>query len=1045
MKQRYFKYIIIVIALLVSAQSAFAQKEKAKEVSVYGTVKNEQGVPLMGVQVSIQDSFIDTETDEMGYFEITAPSAGSVIVFRADAYLEFVYPVKDDEFIDVVLKEAPIGQGINDGVQMPWGLTQRRNLTSNVPTVGNDVLSQSPVMSLGNALSGRLPGLIIKQVAGRPGYDEATLRIRGSRTLVDGATNGMTVYGVATPLIIVDGFERNFAELDASEIESFSVLKDAASTALYGMRGANGVVLVTTKRGITNKRTIDFKVSSGIVAPTRLPEFVDSYNYASLYNEARRNDGLSPMYTEEDLELYRTGASPLTHPNVDYYDEFLKDFTMQKQASLSMRGGNKLVRYFVVLAYNSQDGLLDKTGENPDFRTKLSYNKYNLRSNVDVNLTDWLVFSGDVSGRIEDRRYPYTDMADILSSFMTPSNAYPISFKGIDPVLNQEILMLGGNSLYKNNPLGYLSYSGYNESTRRYYQATAKMKADLSKFITKGLSLEGSFYLDGYNAYRVEKSRTFSVWEYSKANDGSDKYTQFGQESSLTSSGYYEVDRYNGLDLSLKYNRAFGKHAVNGMVFYARQSREYRQANISDKKYENLAFWANYTYDNKYFLDISGSYMGSDKFYDTKNRKLFYPAVGASWVVSQENFMKGSKSWLDYLKLNVSYGITGNDQYTVKDINDNEERYPGRVRWWTYSSQQYFGTALTSVVFVKEGRFSNPNVTTEKARMLNIGLESYMFNHRLTFTGDVWKEHRTDAFTVGLGSTPWVIGLLDSRLPIGNEGVIDSYGFEASLKWADKIGDFSYSVGGYVDWNDTKIVNMAEPYREYENLVQTGKRTLQSFGLISLGLFKDWDDINSSPAQTFGSYQPGDIKYKDVNGDNIIDSNDIVPLGDGYFPRLNCALDINLQYKGFYVSALFQGVGLRHAYLSSGSMKAFADNHNAGAVALGRFRTFEDGTTNHATATYPRLTTLANDNNYRASSYWFYDASFIRLKNAEIGYNVSDKALKGTNVSGIRIFLNAYNAFTLTKLPYFDPEDVSAGSSRYPQIKIYNLGVNLTF
>lgn len=1046
MKHTY-KYILLIFALFLSVQIASAQKTQDKDITIHGNVKSDKGLPLMGVTVTVQDSFIDAETDELGDFEITVPKKGAVLVFNADYFQEVFQQVTSDGYLQIIMKDAVAGQGVGDYVNRPWRTDRQRSITGSVATTHNEQLRKSPVMSLGNALAGRVSGLYIRQLAGLPGFDEATIMVRGTRTLYDGAYNAMTVGGSPNPLIIVDGFERNFSELDASEIESFSVLKDVSATALYGMRAANGVILVNTKRGQLNRRTVDLDISSGIVTPTNLPHYLDAYNYASLYNEARHNDGLENTYSDEDLALYKSGASPLTHPNVNFYDEFIKNYAYQKKASLTMRGGNKIVRYFVALAYNSQDGLFAHTNENADFSTNISYNKYNLRSNIDVNVTDWLTVSADVAGRIEDRRYPSIATADILQALMTPSNAYPISFKGIEPTLNKEILMLGGNSLYKNNPLGYLSYSGYNENTRRYYQVTAKAKADLSEFITKGLSVEASYYMDGYNLYRVEKSRNFLVWQYSKLADGTNKYTSFGQETSLATSGYYDVDRYNGLDANIKYNREFGKHGVNAMLLYNQQTTEFRQNNQSDMKYQNYAFYANYSYNNKYFIDVTGSYMGSDRFYDTNNRRLFYPAVGAAWIISGEDFMKGTGGWLDYLKLRGSFGIVGNGSYAFEDVNGNDERYPARQRWWTSSGQQYFGTSLTSAITVREGRFDNPNVTVEKSRMLNVALEGTLLNHRLNFTAEYWKDHRYDIYTVGVGSTPWIIGLMDNRLPIGNEGIVNTSGVEFSLGWNDHIGGFRYSVNGFFNWWDSEIIAMAEPYKEYDNLLETGRRVRQDYGYISLGLFKDWDDVNNSPTQTFGPYQPGDIKYKDLNGDNIIDSNDLTAIGDGLDYRMSFALDFNFAYKGFDLSLLFQGVSCKSNYLNGDSFRAFYDNGGITEVALGRYRMNDDGSNNYATATYPRLTTLSNDNNWRASTFWMYDGSYLRLKNAELGYSIPEKLLKKSQVSGIRVYLNAYNAYTwsyVSKLGY-DPEDVAAGTSRYPQVRVFNLGINLTF
>lgn len=1038
--------LLILVVGVGTADAQSKKKEKDTPITVSGHVVNANGHAMMGVEITMQDSFLDAETDEMGFFTITVPKKGSVLVFRDPLYLEHVVTVNDGNFMEIVMKEAPAGQRIEDKVIMPWRTTQSRNVTGAVSTIKFNDVKNVPVTSLGNALQGQAPGYIAKQEAGSPGSDESINRIRGIRTLYDGGTNAMTVYGTPKPLYIVDGFERAFTELDPAEIESVSVLKDAIATALYGARGANGVIMVNTKRGETNKRTIDLKVASGVAMPTTLPTFLGAYDYATLYNEALVNDGMAPLYTEQDLELYRTGASPLTHPDVNFYDEFIKKAAPYTNASLSMRGGNQIARYNVVVAYTSQDGIFNHTNQNPDYNTDMSYSKINLRSNLDVNITKWLVVSGDVSQRIEQRNNSYADISTIFAALDTPPNAYPLSFTGIDPTLNKEIFMLGGNSIYKDNPLGLLSYNGYTENTRRYYQATARVTADLSDFVTPGLSIQAAYYQDGYNSYTVSKNQDFLVWQYGKDVNGNDTYTSFGTANSLTTEGSYGVERYNGFDANVRYNRDFGNHSINAMALYYRHRTELRKPNQSDEKYENYGFMANYSYKNRYFLDFASSYMGTDKFYDTNSRRVFYPAVGAGWVISDEPFMSWAGA-LDYLKLRGSYGMTGNSEYTVTDVNGDDERYPNRQRWWTSSSKQYFGTSLTSVIIVNEGRLASEDVTVEKARMMNVALDGQMFKNRLSFTAEYWREHRFDIYTVGLGSIPRLAGLKDARLPVGNEGIVDSQGYEFSLGWSDHVGKFSYSLRAYTDWNQSIIKEMSEPFRDYENLVQTGYRTRQGFGMKYIGLFKDWDDINNSPQQMFGDYKPGDLKYEDVNGDGVVDSNDMVAVGEGSDPTRSYVFQLKLAYGGFDFSAMLQGNSGKSDYFSRSAWRAFYSNGGVSEIALGRYRTYEDGTNNWETATYPRLTTTDTSNNYRYSDFWIKSGAFLRLKTIELGYSLPKKLLDGVQMSECRIYLCGYNALTWSYVQKYgmDAEDASAGTYRYPMMRIFNLGLNLIF
>ncbi len=496
----------------------------------------------------------------------------------------------------------------------------------------------------------------------------------------------------------------------------------------------------------------------------------------------------------------------------------------------------------------------------------------------------------------------------------------------------------------------------------------------------------------------------------------------------------------------MRYDRTFGKHSISAFVAYDHTRLEYKAGNYSDEKWQGFNAKVNYSYDNRFYLDLIGNYSGSDKFFYTANKKEFYPAVSAGWIISEEKFMKGSRNWLDYLKVRASWGITGNDAYTYVDINSVAERYPARARWWTYSDQQYFGTSLSyEGIFIKEGRVPNYEIETEKARMINLGIEAEMFKHRLNFGVDLWQEHRTKIYNVSEGSLPSIIGMFDTRLPIMNDGEMKSRGFEVTLDWKDKIGDFTYGIGAYVDYNENEIINMGEPPREYKNLIQTGNGTMVNYGLVALGLFKDWDDINNSPVQEFGSYQPGDIKYKDVNNDGVINSNDITKISEGSYPRLNGALNLYLGYRGFDINVLLQGSALRDAYMNNNAMWAFYSNTNVTDIALGRYVTNADGTNNWETATYPRLTTLDNDNNWRCSTYWIQDCSYLRVKNVEIGYNFPKQMLERAKIYGLRIYAKGQNLGVLTGVENFDPEDTAAGISSYPFLRTFNFGVQIKF
>lgn len=1050
MKNIFRTLFTLILAFVLVAPVSEAQgkkQQKPKVVTIYGSVKSVKGMPLQGVEVTVQDSFTKTETDEFGDFELTT-TVGSTIVFSTMYYYDRSVQVNSADRLDVLLEEAPIGLGSKDDIMMGYGLTKKRNVTGSIASVSGDELSQTKKAPIGSGLAGRVMGLTAVTSSGAPGFDATTFRIRGTRTLDDAGQNSESFYGVADPLILVDGFERSFTNLNPDEIESLSVLKDAAATAMYGQKAANGVILVTTKRAKTNKRSIDFKYNFGLIGATdSRPDYVDAYTYAKWYNEARQNDGYDAIYSDSDLAHYKTGDSPLTHPNVDIQDECMHDFTTQHQASLSMSGGNKTARYFASLGYLNQGSLYNTfKGLNEDFQSPSNYSRYNVRSNADVNITKWLTFSMDVAGRIEERHIPSMSSSTLFSTFHIPANQFPLYFYGIDPSLNKEIIMIGGNSVYKTNPLAELAFSGESLQTSRYYQTDAKFHADLSEFITKGLSFEFGGSLDGYGKYVVEKSRSYAVWQYTEDADKNPIYTMYGKDSSLSTSSSFDSQRYYGMNSKLKYERVFGDHAVNAMGFFNYRSIQVYANNVSDYKYCDYGVWASYSFKNKYILEFTGDMSGSDRFYYTKHPYEFLPAVGAAWIVSDEDFLKG-KNWLTYLKLKGSYGITGNCDYTFTDRGGSgDERFPARARWWVSTGAQYFGTSLTEALIIWEGRIPNLEIRLEKGNQANIALEGALFKNRLSFDAEVWRDYRTGIYLTASSIYPKMLGYMDQDMPITNDGIVDSKGLELMLDWTDKIGKVTYNVGGYLTATKSKIVEMGEPYRVYDNLIQTGNSVGDCYGLLSDGLFKDQDDINNSPEQLFGTTQPGDIKYKDVNGDGVVDTNDYVNLGNK-LPLKNFAFHFGLEYKGFALTAYLQGTWGLRSYISEDSMRAFYNNGTAQYFMENRFHYDENGQSNWATATYPRFTSMANDNNWRFSDYWFYDASYLRLKNVELSYTIPSKMLKKSSIDKARVYLNGNNLFCWSHLSkyHIDAEDHGAGHDSYPITRLFNVGIDLTF
>ncbi|MBE0673096.1 MAG: SusC/RagA family TonB-linked outer membrane protein, partial [Bacteroidales bacterium] len=995
-----FSFLIPVFMLSELA----AQNRTQQPLTVYGTVKDAKGLPIMGAKVLLQESTLSTETDEGGNFELEVPGVGSILFFEADGFDQLSITVSSVQ-VDAVLQYSVEGQGLKDRVYMPWAVTDKRSVTSSITTITQDELRKSPVMSLVQAVSGRLPGFTVLQSAQQPGDENPVWRIRGIRTLEEGGMNNMEKGGIGSPIAIVDGFERSFNDFDPNEIESFSILRDASATALYGLRGANGVILVTTKRGQENRRTIDLEMSTGIVTPTRLPKYLDSYNFTKLFNEARINDGLAPVYTDEDIENYRLGSDPLTYPNNDYYGEFLKPYAMQTKAALSLSGGNKIVKYFTSFSYNSQGGLYDRTSEpnRNKLETPSSFQRFNVRTNLDITISPRVTAYFNMAARLKLVNRPYiseSTIFDMLSSY--PPNAFAHSFMGIDPSLNKEIFMLGGSNIYTQTPLKALSHNGNREDTYRDFQVAGGLNYDLG-FITEGLAANFQMDVDGNNLYIVEQYYDERVWNRAVQLDGSIVYTEYNTPSSISRSTSSDTYDYNGSNLNLTYDRTFGNHAISGFAMWRRFKTVYRQANQADRKLEDYALRVNYAFKNRYFLEASATLSGSDNFYLSDVPRMLFPAVSAAWIVSDESFLEGS-DFITFLKLRGSYGRSGNDEYSYTDPNGYKYRYAYRDRWWSSTTGAVaFGISATfSPLTVYEGVIPNQGITSEKATMSNFGLDMKLLNDKIFISTDMWFEKRYDIYVRGLGTIPNVFGATDDYLPITNEGIVNSKGMEIVVGWNDKIGDFSYWINASYDVFSNEIVFMSEPTKDFAYLTETGGPVRQDWGLVALGLFKNQDDVDNSPVQTFGPYQAGDIKYEDLNGDNIIDVNDYKAIGKGTFPNKSYAMDMGFRLKQFDFSMLWQGSTDRSFYLNNNYVRPFDDFGSISEYALGRYT----DEASWATADFPRLTTQSNNNNLRISTFWLKDATFIRLRNLEFGYNLTAKNAGKLGLYGARIYLN---------------------------------------
>lgn len=873
-----------------------------------------------------------------------------------------------------------------------------------VSEVKGSELLKSFTPNLANTLYGKLPGLTVIQNGNEPGEDSPGLYIRGINTFGSGRSI----------LVIVDGVESSFEQLTQYEIESISVLKDASATALYGSRGANGVLLVTTKRGTQGPLEINFSVQQGFTEGQRIPKFLGSYDYAKLYNEAWQNDGQAARYTDEALNAYQTGSDPYLYPNVDWYSEVLRKTAPVSNYNLNFKGGNEMVRYFVSLNTLTNNGLYKKTASLSNNSIDQKNSRSNVRANIDINLTKRLSATLLLGGSIENKSAPAgnntTSMFNLLAS--VPPNAFP--------VFNPDST-LGGNSLYT-NPQGDILENGFYTSNSRTLQSTFKLTEQLD-MIAQGLSTSALISFNSAFSGLSNKSRTYPRYSLSADIDGNISYNQVGQATSLSASENASNQwRRTELQFLLNYDRTFGHHKIDAMMMF--DQRTYSLAGIGlPHKYNGFSGRFTYANHEKYIGELSMTYNGTENF-PKGHRWGLFPALSLGWIVSNEGFLKGN-SVLDYLKIRGSYGLVGNDDIGGTRFMFNEQPYIS-------ASAYYLGATNALQNTIVEGEIANPNVTWEKEHKLNLGFEVRLF-HQLDIELDIFKNDRYDILALPNRTVPNLFGMM---LPDFNLGKNTNLGFESAVTYkSNPKNNFQYYMTANIWYAKNKIVYNAETIKAYDYQYATGRTIGQPFLLEATGFFLDENDILTSPQQNYSTVRPGDLKYKDQNNDDIIDQNDFVSAGNTAVPMLTAGFDTGISFKGFDLSVLIQGVTDRSVYLSGKYYQAFQNNGKISSIAIGRW-TQETA----STATYPRLSAGNNLNNFQSSTFWQRDGSFIKLRSMELGYSLPEKFIGKVYLTKARIFINGTNLFSIDKMEYSDPETLSG----YPAVRTISIGARIS-
>ena len=1005
-----------------------------EQLNISGTVTDAAGEALIGVSVTVKDAKgLGTITNIDGKYNIKIQQYHT-LVFSYIGYKPVSVLVKGDKkVIDVQMSEEKTN-AIDEVVVTGLGTQKKLTVTGAITNVDVSQMKQFPSSNFTNALAGNVPGIIAMQSSGQPGKSTSRFWVRGISTF--GAS--------ASAMILVDGFERNnIDDLNIEDIESFSVLKDASATAIYGSKGANGVILITTKHGKAGKININVKGEASYNTRTITPKFIDAPTYANLLNEARVTRNLAPQYQPEELALIRSGLDPDFYPNVDWSKLLLKNGAMSYRADLSMSGGGNTARYFVSLSYVEDQGMYN-TDETlrKKYDTNANYKRWNYRMNVDIDVTPTTIIKLGVSGNLNKRNSPglgdqylWSELFgfNALSSPVLYSNGYVPAY---------------GNSVPQMNPWVSSTRTGYNEEWDNNIQTNVTVDQKLD-FITKGLSFTGRFGYDTYNSNHIY----YRLWPAmyranSRDSQGNIIWDKLFEETSMSQKSGGDGSRHEFLEALLRWDRTFDKLHNFSAVSRFTQDERIQTRNIGtdiknsvSKRNQGLAGQLTYNYALRYFIDFNFGYNGSENFAD-HHRYGFFPAFSLAWNVAEEPLVKKALPWLNMFKLRYSWGKVG---------NDNMGRFPYLYTLdYTPNIGYNWGSNLTSgtIPGIHYTQMASPNVTWEVARKTDFGFDFVAFDNKFSLTMDYFHEKRTGIFIQRM-FLPDITGL--ESYPWANVGAVKSKGFDGNFQYKDHIGEINWTVRGNITYSKNTILERDEENNVYAYQYGKGYRVNQQRGLIALGLFRDYDDIRNSPKQSWGTVQPGDIKYKDVNGDGIVDDGDRVAIGATDTPSLIYGLGASVSWRGFDLNLHFQGAGKYTFLINSGAVNAFRDGRWGNilqGITDNRWISSDiSGTkeTENPNAPYPRLSYGYNLNNQQSSSFWLRNGRFLRLKNLDIGYTLPKPMVNTIHLESVRIYISGQNLITWSPFKLWDPElDSRQRGQIYPITRSLTAGIQIS-
>lgn len=1002
------KYKILALAIFACVTlNGWAQSED----NVTGRVLDEKGKPVAGALVSVEENpLVRVATDKNGRFEITAVKGSRLKVQTGDDAMKVV-KIENGSELTVVMDYS------SEKVNYGFGLQQTNaESTGAVSTVYAENIDKSSAFSIGNSLYGNVLGLTTMQSTGVVWEQMPSMYIRGLKTL--NGNNGI--------LLVVDGLERDnnwqaLKYITPEEVESVSVLRDAAALALYGYRGVNGVVNIVTKRGKYDTREINFSYDHAFNYMTRKPELADAYTYASALNEALTNDGKQVRYSQNELNAFKNGTSPYLYPNVNWWEEVFRDRGASDIATLSFRGGSTKMRYYTMMNLQNNRGFIKNFDTNADYSTQEKYSKANFRTNLDIDLSPKTKMQANIMGILNEFSRPGMGSDNLISKlFQLPSAAFPI---------RTESGLWGGNTTWGENwnPVALTEGRAYSKGHTRGLYADMSLRQDLSS-LTKGLGASVRIGYDNLASYWENHTKGYKYgmasvasWENGLPIAGEEitggKDTEMSGDSKLD----WQYRAFN-FQMNVDWQRQFGVHSLYSMLLYTYKYDNAKGINNTFYR-QNAGWYTHYGFKNRYFADFTLMASASNLL-APDHRWNVSPTVGLAWLISNEKFMQ-SQNVVDFLKLRASFGML------------NTDNIPGNGYWNEtvgggngYPINNNFGGDGGW----HEGRLASVNGTTEKAYKYNAGVDATLFKG-LTLTVDGFYERRSDIWVSSDGQNSAVLGASGSYV---NAGIVDSWGTEIGANYYKKMGNVELNLGGTFTYNRSKIIEMLEEPAAYDYTRSTGNPVGQIFGLQAIGYFVDQADIDNSLPQQFGPVKAGDIKYKDMNGDKVINSDDRVAMGyNSTCPEIYYSFSLGLEWKGLGFSAQFQGVGNYTAILSGTYYRPLVDN-----TTISNYVYRNRWTPETPNARFPRLTTETVDNNLQTSSLWLADRSFLKLRNCEVYYKLPSSWLNRFWVKNAKVYVRGVDLLCFDSIDQLDPE---AMNNSYPATRSIHVGLSVGF